>query len=70
METKHEEIKKRFEWLSPHLNEKSRRLFVAAEAKALGVGGVSIVSRVTGMSRAVIATGIKELEDPSTRKNA
>ena len=68
--TKHEAIKTRFNLISPHLSEQARRLFVAAEAKAFGRGGISIVAKLTGVSRAVIAAGIKELEGPSTTKNA
>jgi len=70
MDIKHEAIKKRFDLISPHLSEQARRLFVAAEAKALGRGGISIVSAITGVSRAVISAGIKQLEGPCTRKNA
>ena len=70
MDIKHEAIKKRYDLISRHLSEQARRLFVATEAKAFGQGGVSIVSEITGVSRAVIASGIKELEGPSTRKNA
>ena len=70
MDIQHEAIKKRFDLVSRHLNEQARRLFVAAEAKALGFGGISIVAEITGVSRVVIAAGIKELEGPSTRKNA
>ena len=69
MEARHEAFKIRFDLLSPHLDEKSRRLFVAAEAKALGVGGISIVSRLTGISRVVIASGMEELENPSKSKD-
>ena len=70
MDARLEAVKKRFDVLSPHLSEQSRRLFVAAEAQALGVGGTSIVSELTGVSRSVIAAGMKELEGPSTKKNA
>lgn len=69
MDFRHESIKKRFDLLSRHLDEKSRRLFVATEAKALGLGGISAVSEITGVSRSVIAVGMEELEGPSTRKN-
>ena len=69
MDARQEAFKKRFDLLSPHLNEQSRRLFVAAEAKTLGVGGISIASSLTGMSRSVIANGIIELEGPSPSKN-
>jgi len=55
-------IKARFGALGKVLDEKSRRLFVAAESKAWGVGGISVVSRATGVSRPVIRRGLKELE--------
>ena len=38
----------------PHLNERQRRLLLAAEARSLGRGGVSRVARASGMSRATI----------------
>lgn len=44
------------------LSEQSRRLWAASEAITLGYGGVSIVSKATGLSRQTIHTGIKELE--------
>ncbi|WP_297477493.1 ISAzo13 family transposase [Ferrovum sp.] len=58
-----QEIKIRYEALAPFLNERMRRLLVGAEATALGYGGVSIVSRMTGLSREVIAQGAKELQE-------
>ena len=58
-----QEIKIRYEALDPFLNERMRRLVVGAEAAALGYGGVSIVSRMTGLSREVIAQGAKELQE-------
>jgi hypothetical protein len=54
-------IKKRFDILSPSLNEKTLRLFVATEALALGRGGISQVSKATGISRPTITNGCKEL---------
>ena len=44
-------IKQRFASLEPFLDERLRRLYAAAEAKALGYGGVSAVARATGVSR-------------------
>ena len=38
-----ENIRRRFEALSPHLDEKSLRLFVASETLPLGHGGVTLV---------------------------
>jgi hypothetical protein len=41
-----------------------RRLIAAAESLAIDYGGVSIVSRATGVSRRAIARGIVELGNP------
>jgi hypothetical protein len=57
-----DEIKKRYELLSAHLDERSRRLLVAAEASTLGYGGQAIVARATNVSREVIRDGINELK--------
>ena len=53
----------------PLLNERQRRLYLANEAKALGHGGVSQVSRVSGVSRVTITRGLQEIDaqgDPAT----
>jgi transposase len=57
-------IAKRHEIISPLLDEKSRRLVIAAESKVIGHGGIGIVSKSTGVSRTTISTGIKELKNP------
>jgi transposase len=57
-----EEIKQRYERVAGELNERTRRLLAASEALAIGWGGVSVVSRATGLSRQVISDGIKELQ--------
>jgi len=49
--------------LWPHLDERSRRLFAASEACALGRGGISRVSRACGLSRVTITKGVRELEE-------
>ena len=43
------------------LDERSRRRFAAAEALAAGHGGVSLVSRITGVARSTIGRGLAEL---------
>ena len=48
----------------PHLNEKQRRLLLAAEARALGHGGVSRVAHVSGVSRPTIQKALLELQEP------
>jgi hypothetical protein len=50
--------------LWPHLDERARRLFAATEARQLGHGGVSAVSRACGLSRVTIMKGVQELEGP------
>ncbi len=57
-------VKARFEALGPVLDERMRRLVAAAESQAIGRGGISAVSKVTGMARPVIRQGIAELKDP------
>lgn len=59
-----EAIAKKFEDLAHVLNERSRRLWAATEANALGPGGIACVARATGLNANTIAKGIKELEDP------
>ena len=46
----------------PLLDERTRRLMAASEARASGHGGISAVSRACGLSRKAIAKGIKEIE--------
>ena len=58
-----QDIRRRFRRLSPALNERTRRLWAASEAKSLRRGGVSAVARATGVSRRAIATGFLELND-------
>ena len=59
-----EAIRRKYGWLSGQMNERMRRLWAAAEAKALGRGGVSLVSRATGLSRTTITAGVRELDLP------
>ena len=44
------------------LDERMRRLMAANEARALGRGGISEVSRACGLSRKAIAKGMREIE--------
>lgn len=54
------EIRERFVRLNETLSERSRRLFAASEAMAYGFGGITAVSRATGISSTTIRKGIKE----------
>ena len=64
-----EAIKTKYECFSPYLNEKTRRIWAAIEAQALGRGGVSQVSLATGLSRTTIYVGLKELENQNQSAN-
>ena len=59
-------ITARYEALKPVLDERARRLVAAAESRAIGKGGISSVSKATGISRPVIRKGIAELKDPAS----
>jgi len=59
-------ILEKFQMLAPALNERTIRLFAAAEALSLGRGGISRVSRTLEISRDRISRGIKELESETT----
>lgn len=54
-------IQERFQRITPHLDEKMRRLWCANEALAV-VGGITLVSNETGVSRTTITEGIKEIK--------
>jgi transposase len=53
-------IKERFARVAGRLDERARRLVAASEALALGWGGITAVSRATGLSRKAIRRGIAE----------
>ena len=59
-------IRQRYQALAPVVDERTRRLLVAAEALAMGRGGQVVVARATGVSRAMIRGGIRELRAPET----
>ncbi len=60
------ELREKFDFVWPLLDERTRRIMAASEAKALGYGGVSLVSRACGLSRKAIAKGICEIQEGST----
>ena len=57
------ELKQKFALIWPHLDERARRMMAANEARQLGHGGVSRVSRACGLSRVTITKGMRELRD-------
>ena len=52
----------KFAVLFPHLNERQRRLLMAAEARGLGHGGVRAVARAASVSETTVRKGVFELE--------
>ncbi len=54
--------------MSPLLNERTRRLWTAAESIAIGFGGDAIVSSATGLARQTIRNGRHELAQGVTTK--
>jgi len=57
-----DKIREKYQLLAPELNERTLRLFAAAEAKVIGRGGISLVSRSIEVTRDRISRGIKDLE--------
>jgi hypothetical protein len=60
---KQNSLSQKFASILPLLDERSRRLVVASEARDLGYGGISIACRASGLSRKTIANGIMELTE-------
>ena len=58
-------LRAKFEAVLPHLDERSARLVLAAEARSLGHGGIAAVARASGASRSRIQDGVAELESGS-----
>jgi transposase len=54
-------LRRKWRVVRPGLTERSRRLWAAAEAGALGHGGIAVVERATGISRSTIARGMREV---------
>jgi Rhodopirellula transposase DDE domain len=57
-----ESLRAKFEALLPHLDERAQRLYLGAEARSLGHGGVAAVARAAGVSRVTVTAGAAELE--------
>ena len=55
------ELRRKFDLIWPHLDERARRMLAANEARQLGHGGVSKVSQACGLSRVTITKGMREI---------
>src|SRR4051794_41766221 len=54
-------IRQRYEALQSFLDERGRRLWASAEAKAAGYGGIAAGAQVTGLAPSTIGRGLKDL---------
>jgi hypothetical protein len=54
-------LRAKYRTLAPALTERTRRLWAATEARALGRGGPGLVAAATGLSAATIRRGVTEL---------
>jgi transposase len=61
-EVTREMLAAKFEAISPHLDERQRRLLLGAEARALGHGGIRLVARAAGVREATVSLGVDELD--------
>ena len=57
-------IVEKYAAIGPLLDERARRLWAATESKAIGFGGDALVSSATGLARATIRSGRRELDQP------
>jgi len=60
-------LKMRVEAVLPMLNEYQRRRYLSAEAKSIGRGGITLVSRLSGVSRPTLTAGVKELSSEDVK---
>lgn len=56
-------MEERIRRMLPLLDERQKRLFLANEAISYGYGGISLLSRISGMSRTTITKAVVELKN-------
>ena len=59
------QLKAKYDKVLPLLNEKQKRMILAAEAESMGRGGLSKVSKLSGVSRVTLNIGMQEIALPS-----
>jgi len=57
------ELRKKYKTILPFLSERQRRIYLSIEATHFGHGGVTKVSKLSGVSRVVITKGKNELKE-------
>jgi transposase len=63
-------VRNRILTMLPILDEYQRRIFLASEAQMFGYGGISCISRISGVSRVTITHGINEIENQNVTKQS
>jgi hypothetical protein len=58
----HETMQKRIMIYLNQLNEKQSRIYLASVAISYGWGGITLISKLSGVSQTTIQFGIKELK--------
>ena len=61
-----ERIRRRFEALTPSLDEKQRRLLAGAEALTYGVEGQERIASLVGLAKETVGRGMRELRHPES----
>jgi hypothetical protein len=59
-------IRQRFAAVGRGLNERTRRLFAAVEARTAGYGGIAACAQATGIAGSTIGRALKDLDDPAS----
>ena len=65
-----ETIRAKYEALKSVMDERTRRLWAATEAKAIGRGGIARLTEATGLSHVTVRMGLAELQAPPTTGTA
>ena len=63
-------VRNRILTMLPILDEYQRRIFLASEAQMLGYGGISCISRISGISRVTITHGLNEIRNQGVTKQS
>ncbi len=56
-------LKEKLDKILPILDERQKRIYLASEAKYIGRGGLTMISKLTGVSRVTLNSGLLDLED-------
>ena len=56
------ELKIKLSGVLPELNERQRRILLAAEAESIGYGGIKILSTISGVSVSPFVAELKNLK--------